>query len=95
MGTTRAMVMATKMAMATGGNTTGSGYHCLPSSVAVETAVGKDDKSSGNLFLYGVVVKKNVLCGFSIFMFGKEAVCPDGLFCSCCIPRVRFLFEQS
>ncbi len=27
-----------------------------------------------------MVVKKNCFCIFSILMFGKEAVCPDGLF---------------
>jgi hypothetical protein len=79
-GTTRAMAPATKRAMVTDGNTTGSGYRCPLSSAAVAVAVGKDDKGGGCLFLYGVVVKKNSLCVFSILMFGKEAVCPDCLF---------------
>jgi len=37
-------------------------------------------KGSGGLFLHGVVVKKIDLCVFSILMFGREAVCPDGHF---------------
>ncbi len=43
-------------------------------------AVGKDVRGGGDQFLYGVMVKKIRLCVFSILMFGKEAVCPDGLF---------------
>jgi hypothetical protein len=77
---TRAMATATKRAMATNGNTMGSGYPCPLSSAAVAVAVGKDDKGGSNLFLYGVVVKKIGFCFFSILMFSKEAVCPDGLF---------------
>jgi hypothetical protein len=74
------MVTAMKRAMATKGDTTGSGYPCPLSSAAVAAVVGKDDKGSGGLFLYGVVVKKIGLCIFSIMMFGKEAVCLDCLF---------------
>jgi hypothetical protein len=70
----------TKRAMATNSDTTGNGYHCLSSSVVVAVAMGKDDKGSGGLFLYGVVVKRNGLCIFSIMMFGKKAICLDGLF---------------
>jgi hypothetical protein len=55
---------------------------------AAAAAVGKDVKGSGNLILYGVVVKKISLCVFSILMFGEEAVCPDGLF----VPAV---FQES
>jgi hypothetical protein len=58
------MAMATKRVMATNDNTTGSGYHCPLSSAAVVAAMGKDDKGSGGLFLYGVVVKK-LVCAFS------------------------------
>ncbi len=43
-------------------------------------AVGKDVRGNGELFLYGVMVKRISLCVFSILMFGKEAICPDGLF---------------
>jgi hypothetical protein len=79
--------------MATDGDTTGNGYHCLPSSAAAAAAaaaavVGKDDKGGGSLFLYGLVVKKMCLCIFSILMFGKEAVCLDGLF-------VPAIFQES
>ncbi len=77
---TRAMEMATKRAMATNGNTRGSGYPCQPSSAVAAMAVGKDDKGGGSQFLYCVVVKKIGLCIFSILIFGKEVVCPDGLF---------------
>ena len=35
-----------------------------------------------------MVVKKNCFCVFSILMFGKEAICPDGLF----VPTV---FQES
>jgi hypothetical protein len=77
---TRAMAMATKRAIATNGNTLGSGYCCPSSSVAAAALVGKDDKGGGGIFLYGVVVKRIGLCIFSILMSGKEAVCPDSLF---------------
>jgi hypothetical protein len=76
--TTRAIATATKKAMATNSDTTGNGYHCLSSSAVVGVAVGKDDKGSGGLFLYGVVVKRNGLCIFSIMIFGKKAICLDG-----------------
>ncbi len=62
--------------MATDGNTMGNGYHCLSSSVVAAAVVGKDDKSGGSLFLYGVVVKKIGLCVFLILMFGNEAISP-------------------
>jgi hypothetical protein len=78
--TTRAIATATKRAMVTNSDTTGNGYHCLSSSAVVGVAVGKDDKGSGGLFLYGVVVKRNGLCIFSIMIFGKKAICLDGLF---------------
>jgi hypothetical protein len=87
---TRAMAMerTTKRAMATNDNTTGNGYPCPSSSAAAAVAVGKNNKGGGGLFLYGVVVKKIGLCIFSILMFGKEAVCPDGHF----VPAV---FQES
>ncbi len=77
---TRAMATATKRAMATNDNNMGSGYHCPLSSAAVAVAVGKNYKGGSGLFLYGVVVKKIGFCFFSILMFSKEAICPDGLF---------------
>ncbi len=76
------IAMAMKRAMATNGNTTDSGYRCPSSSARLAAVVGKDDKGGGGIFLYGVVVKKIGLCIFSILMFGKEAVCLDGLFVS-------------
>jgi hypothetical protein len=60
------MATATKKAMATNGDTMGSGYHCLSSSAVVAAAVGKDYKGGGGLFLYSVVVKK-LVCAFSQF----------------------------
>jgi hypothetical protein len=45
--------------------------------VVAAAAVGKDDKGGGG---HGVVVKKNSWSVFSILMFSREAVCPDGLF---------------
>ncbi len=54
------MAMATKRAMATNRDTTGSGYRCPSSSAAAAAAVGKDDKGGGSLFLYCVVVNKAV-----------------------------------
>jgi hypothetical protein len=47
---------------------------------AAAAAVGKDVRGSGDLFLYGVVVKKISLCVFSILMLCKKAICPNGLF---------------
>jgi hypothetical protein len=47
------------------------------SSAAAEAAVGKNDKGGGG---HGAVVNKNSLSIFSFLMFGREAVCPDGLF---------------
>ncbi len=53
--------------------------------VKVGAAVGNDDKGGGG---NGVVVKKNSLSIFSCLMFGREAICPDGLF-------VSALFQES
>jgi hypothetical protein len=61
------MATATKRAMATNGNNTGSGYSCPSSSAAAAAAVGKDDKGGCGLFLYDVVVKK-LVCAFSQFL---------------------------
>jgi hypothetical protein len=88
------MATATKWAMATNGNTTGSGYQCLPLSAVAAAVVGKDHKGGGGLFLYGVVVKKIGLCVFSILMFGKEAVCPDGLFVPAVFQELGFYFNS-
>ncbi len=57
-GMTRAIAAATKRVMVTNGNITGNGYRCPLSSAAATAVVGKDDKGSGGLFLYDVVVKK-------------------------------------
>jgi hypothetical protein len=55
---------------------------------AAAAAVGKDVRGSGNLILYGVVVKRISLCIFSILIFGEEAVCLDGVF-------VPAIFQES
>ncbi len=91
---TRAIATATKRTMATNCNTTCNGFHCPLLSAAVAAAVGKDDKGSGGLFLYGVVVKKIGLCIFSILMFGKEAVCPDSLFVPAVFQELGFYFNS-
>ncbi len=87
--------MMTMRAMVTNSNTMGNGYHCPPSSaVAAAAAVGKDDKGSEGLFLYGVVVKKNGLCVFSILMFGNEAICLEGLFIPAVFQESGFYFNS-
>jgi hypothetical protein len=57
-------------------------------------AVGKDVRGGGDLFFYGVVVKKNCFCVFSILMLGKEAVCPDGLFVPAIFQESDFYFNS-
>jgi hypothetical protein len=84
---TRVMAKAIKRAMATNGNTTENGYPCPLSSAAAAAAVGKDDKSGGGLF-FMVWWRKKWFVRFLNLMFGKEAVCPDGLF----VPAV---FQES
>jgi hypothetical protein len=41
-----------------------------------------------------VVVKKKCFCVFSILMFGKEAVCPDGLFVPAVFREVYFYLNS-
>jgi hypothetical protein len=53
----RAMAIMRKRAMATKGDTTGSGYRCPSSSAVAAAAVGKDDKDD--------VVMKKMVCAFS------------------------------
>ncbi len=53
--------------------------------MAAAAAVGKDNKGCGD---HGVVVKIYFLSVFSILMFGREAICLDGLF----VPAV---FQES
>jgi hypothetical protein len=86
--TTRSMATAIKRAMVVDGKTTSNGHPCPLSSTTMVVAVGKGDKGGGGLFLNVVVVKKTSLCIFSILMFGKEAVCQDGLF-------VPAIFQES
>jgi hypothetical protein len=88
---TRAMATATKRAMATNGENTGNGYRCLWSSAAAVAAVRMDDKGSGSLFLYGVVIKKWFVCflNFDVWQGGCLSGRP---FCSRRILRVGFLF---
>jgi hypothetical protein len=90
------MATATKRAMVTNGDTTGSGYHCPPPSAAAAAAVGKDDKGGGGLFLYGVVVKNCFVhfLNFDVWQGGRLSRLPF-LFPLYGISRVGFLFEQS
>ncbi len=63
--------------------------------MAAAAAVGKDNKGGGGR---GVVVKKNCWSIFSILMFGREALCPDGLFVPAVFQELGFyvlFFEQS
>ncbi len=38
--------------------------------------------------------EKNCFCVFSILMFGKEAVCPDGLFVPAVFKEVHFYLNS-
>ncbi len=87
------MATATKRALATNGDTTGSGYSCPSSSVAAAMAVRKDDKVGSGLFVW-CRDEKIGLCIFSISMFGKEAVCLDGHFVPAIFQELGFYLNS-